>query len=82
MDKEEFRKTILLAMAQGICDDDNLDKINQVKIVLHDVSENERAIDIKLTIPKTDPEITKPIVYDSKKPLMNTVSEALNSFGI
>lgn len=47
MDKEEFRKTILLAMAQGICDDDNLDKINQVKIVLHDVSENERAIDIK-----------------------------------
>lgn len=81
MDKEEFRKTILLAMSQEICDD-NLDKINQIKIVLHDVSENERAIDIKLTIPKTDPEITKPIVYDSKKTLMNTVSEALNSFGI
>lgn len=82
MDKEEFRKTILLAMAQEICDDDNLDKINQIKIVIHDVSENERAIDIKLTIPKPDTEITKPIVYDSKKSLMSTVSEALTDLGL
>ena len=60
--------------------DDNIDGKTGYNVNIE--SEYERAIDIKLTIPKTDPEITKPIVYDSKKPLMSTVSEALNSFGI
>lgn len=82
MDKEEFRKTVILAMAQGICDADNADKLDQVKIILSDAGEDKRVIDIKLTIPKDGPEITKPIVYDSKKPLTDTATEALESFGI